>query len=148
MQEGGDTERGGNGPHEQAGVDPERRLNRRPASARKAVLENECHVRPRQDDDDSDDADECDYISHVAEASGERALEAARLQTLPATPHPRVRNGGEWLVDDVAEVDAHHARRMVGRPTSANPAAAKMPRLPTWSSLSKVTFSLGWVSMG
>jgi hypothetical protein len=65
VQEGGNAERGGNRPHEQAGVDPDRRLDRRPPSTGEAVLEYERHVGPGQDDDDRDDADECDQVSHL-----------------------------------------------------------------------------------
>ena len=103
MQEGGNPERGGNGPDEQAGVDAQRRLDRGPPSAGKAVLEHEGHVRPRQDDDDGDDADERDYVTHQTRSRSKKSM---RITT----------------------------RRRVGRLTSVNPAAAKMLRLPTWSS--------------
>ena len=64
VQEGSDSERGGNSPDQQSSVDPQGRLNCCPPSASEAVLEDEGHVRPRQDDDDGDDADERDQISH------------------------------------------------------------------------------------
>ena len=83
MQEGGNAERGGNGPDEQAGVDPDRRLDRGPPAADEAVLEDERHVRPRKDDDHGDDADECDYISHLLDRKA-----VAALTLLASAPHP------------------------------------------------------------
>ena len=79
-----------NGPHEQPGVDSQRRLDRGSPSAGKAVLENEGHVRPREDDDDSDDADERDYVTHLAGSRSKKSMRitARRMVGRPTSAKP------------------------------------------------------------
>ena len=64
MEKRGDPERGGERPHEQPGVDSQRRLDRGPAPKAEAVTQDESHVRTRQDDDDQGETGEGEELSH------------------------------------------------------------------------------------